>query len=279
MRLRPDSRGFRRSPSKASGRSQAGSSGKHARRSTRHQAPCRGPRTPPPEMMVSHGDPHPHCTTRLAGLPQICKAGRGLASLLAALLASPVVAALWASSALASATSISSVQETLNVGVRSLTVGPSSVGMCSGASPLTFPTGHCDSPQITITNGPVGGHIAVNGTSAVPSDKNGNDWTLCGGTGGAACSATDQFGQTVPGPDQYNEWDWAPNGAPHYVQVLSTSPQCDGAFDTPVTTNEFVGCRASPGQAADETLHLIGPTQSEDQSPTFCTSVVWTAVP
>jgi hypothetical protein len=188
------------------------------------------------------------------------------ASLLAALFIGPLGVFLWASSAEASPSG--TVQETINVAVRSLTVSPGSVGMCSSTSPLTSPNGLCQSPTVTITNGQAAGNIDVSGANAVPSDESGNDWTLYSSLSGP------------PGVNQYEEGTYsvdypvyAPGSTvPAPGALLTTTPQCDLAI-----SNE--SCYAQAGQASHEYVELEGPSSSSDQSPIFSTSVTWTAAP
>jgi hypothetical protein len=198
-------------------------------------------------------------------------------------IAGAVVAAafLAAGAALAAAPS-GSLTETIDVGVRSLTVSPPAVSICSPASPLTSPNGDCPSSDfIAVTNGPVGGHIDVNGTDAVPSDG-GTHWTLCSYY--VDCAGPGFGSGHLPGSDQY-----ATGAYQTYDQFgdavgpfLENSPECDTSW------SGLAGARVSglgvcvpvsANQTASEYLYVRGPSSSTDQSPTFTTSVTWTAVP
>jgi hypothetical protein len=178
-------------------------------------------------------------------------------------LAAAAVAAVPVGSALAA--SSGSVAETITVAVRSVTVSPTSVAMCSSSAPLTFPNGTCRASGITITNGSASGHIDVQGANAVPSD-NGTNWTPCGSSAGTSCTGTNG-----PGQDQYATIvnSIGPSGT-----ILSNSPECDYGFDGSTS-----GCTAASGQSATENINVTGPSASTDSSPTFTSSVTWTAVP
>jgi hypothetical protein len=169
------------------------------------------------------------------------------------------------------ATPSGTVTETINVGVRSLTISPTSVTMCTPQSPLTFPNGFCQSPNITITNGAAGGHVEVNGASALPNDGSGNGWALCGGTG-LTCS-NGVAPNVVPGADQYEEGTGNTGGGLSGPDLTST-PACDTSFDSGGT-----GCVSTPGQVSTEFVGITGPSSSSDQSPMFSTTVSWTAAP
>ena len=189
-----------------------------------------------------------------------------------------LVAAATAGGAVA-ATSGASVTETINVGLRSLTVSPTSAALCTPASPLTLPNGNCVSPTITITEGPAGGHVDVNGADATPVQVLGNSWVLCSPAAGSPlCLGASNLtiGGTNPGTDQYYE-QTAPNTGPSFGNVgtvLSNTPACDLAFDS-----AHGDCVANPAQSATEVIGLIGPTSSNDQSTSFTSSVTWTAAP
>jgi hypothetical protein len=189
------------------------------------------------------------------------------ATRVAAALAGSLAAAVLIPAGLATAASSGTVDETINVGVLSVTVSTSAVTLCSSASPLTFPNGTCESPNITITNGTTPANIEVSGADAVPSDG-GTEWTLCQVlkvSGPTPCDGSDN-----PGADQYSEF--TQGGGPQLDGP--GSPQCDTAFDPSPTP----GCSASAGQSASESIGLTGPSSSTDPSSTFKSSVTWTAV-
>jgi hypothetical protein len=153
--------------------------------------------------------------------------------------------------------------ETIDVGVRSVSISPTEITICSQA-PLTFPNGICRADGITVTNGQVGGHIDVNGGDAVPSDA-GTGWTLCTAIVGGTCTGS----SSEPGQDEYSQYTTATTGA---GPAMTISPQCDTAFDG-------TDCSAGPGQTKTEDIVLTGPSAVTDTSSTFTTSVTWTAVP
>jgi hypothetical protein len=195
--------------------------------------------------------------------------------LVATLVSATTGAIVCVASALAAPTPNATVQQTIYVAVRSVTVSPNSVSMCSADAPLTFPNGDCYLPLgsgITITNGGVGGHIDVQGASAQPADG-GQDWTLCGGV--VPCT-----GNGSPGVDQFTEFG---QGTKPFIGggdvTFTTSPQCDMAFDNSPYGVGSPGCMTTPGQEAVEYTDLVGPSSSTDQSQSFTTSVTWMAVP
>lgn len=162
----------------------------------------------------------------------------------------------------ASASGTGAVTATINVGsqVLSLTVSPSSISFCTPQSPLTFPNGTCiASAPVVVTYGTTSGHIDVNGADAVPQDS-GTHWTLCGGSG-AACTKANN----TPGLDQY-ELGTSSNF------ILTNTPQCDTAFNDTCLP-------VSPGQPANETYLLEGPSSSTSSASTFTTTITWTALP
>lgn len=183
-----------------------------------------------------------------------------------------------ATAGVALGSSSGTVSDTINVAVRSLTVSPTSVSMCTPSSPLTFPNGQCSSPNITVANGQAGGdHIQVQGTNAVPSDvvdhgQSPPDWALCFGAG---CGTSGH-----PGGDQYSQQTETTSILQTLNQTfgvaLSTTPTCDFGFGGD-QTNE--NCLGAAGESVGETLLLTGPTSSTDQSPTFSSAVTWTAAP
>ncbi|HEX6488363.1 MAG TPA: hypothetical protein VF137_05740 [Candidatus Dormibacteraeota bacterium] len=181
-----------------------------------------------------------------------------------------------------------SVTATIDIAVRSVTVTPSTItyGNCVDGSGQSTATGlvaggacNTGATTITITNGPVGGTIDVNGADAIPSD-NGTHWTLCGGNGAPNCTGSSNptqppypiFAGNLPGPNQFAEEtnSTAANGG----TILSGTPQCDRAFANPAV------CTATAGQVATgEVLTLWGPQSWTDPSLTFTTVVTWTAAP
>ncbi len=214
---------------------------------------------------VSETRPPPLRTSR--GCWKAC-ASTAVATLAAALLAA----------AATHADTTGSVTETISVSppvTYSLTVSPASVNVCSSQEPLGFPNKASYSDPITVTSGPVAADIDVNGADAGPADG-GTPWTLCGGTGGPACSIFNDGAFSIPGKDQYLEQtDNSASPGP----LLTSTPQCDTAFTAGHS------CAAAPNQSsprgpasAGYAVLLEGPSQSTDPSATFTTSVTWTAV-
>jgi len=163
-----------------------------------------------------------------------------------------------------------SVNATINVQVpiKSITLtlpSPSlTYGSCTGgnsnASSMGFPNGECNTALYTVaSSGNVTEAIDVNGGAAVPSDggATGPSWALCF----AACAS----GGPVPGVDQYNNLTNGPGGE----AALTTTPQCDTAFTSCAT--------AAPGASVSEDLIVRGPSSSTDTSPSFSTTVTYTA--
>jgi len=163
-----------------------------------------------------------------------------------------------------------SVNATINVQVpiKSITLTLPSVtltyGGCTGgsstATAMGFPNGECTTPSYTVTSsGNVTEAIDVNGGAAVPSDggATGPSWALCF----AACA-----NGPLPGVDQYNNLTNGPGGE----AALTSTPQCDTAFTSCAT--------AAPGASVSETLIVRGPSSSTDTSPSFSTTVTYTAL-
>lgn len=157
----------------------------------------------------------------------------------------------------------------------SLTVSPTSAayGGCFGGNSsvgaLGFPNGGCDITPVTVTNTSTAStaHIDVNGANAAPSDG-GTQWVLVAPPVGS-----------VPGKDQYSESTLpAPGTCGVFCSdnmALGNSPICDQVFH-PAATD---ACAATPGQVGSERVSMRGPSSSTDSSPTFTTSITWTAGP
>jgi hypothetical protein len=198
-----------------------------------------------------------------------------------------VVAILAATAAAAAAggalgaTPTATLSESINAGVRSLTVSPTSVSICSPASPLSPPNGRCRGGPVTVTNGPVGGHIDVAGADAAPSDGSGNGWVVCGSVSAPACTGppvdpSNPRSQIYPGQNQYLEGVgqlYSGDGNLYGVD-LSNTPECDQSWRPP-----SFSCAVSAGETGNEVITVVAPSASTDQSPTFTTSITWTAVP
>lgn len=190
-----------------------------------------------------------------------------------------VMAMLISGSASAATPGSASLSVSMNVGVRAVTISPTSLVLCDPQTPLTFPSGNCTSPFITVTNGAAGGHIDVNGANALPNDGSGNGWQLCNRGQPSTCGnpAGSSF---EPGQDQYSlSTAGSINTGEFGFASMSNTPQCDTAFDVVPNNNGSLGCAASAGMSSTEFLFVVGPAASSDQSPIFSTTVTWTAVP
>ncbi len=195
----------------------------------------------------------------------------------------------------AAAGTAGSVTATIPIAILSLTVSPSTViydncqGGNSTAHALGFPNGDCNTAGregvlplptglpparafIIITNSGAGGHIQVQGSDAVPQGG-GPHWTLCSQI--RTCSGPGITARAKnPGADQFNEITRAePTGSPG--PELANTPQCDGAFKGGFGRD----CgRALAGEAAAESLQVIGPASSTSPATSFTTTVTWTVV-
>ncbi|HTW05883.1 MAG TPA: hypothetical protein VME46_00115 [Acidimicrobiales bacterium] len=197
----------------------------------------------------------------------------------------------WAQPASA-ASSSGSTTATFAVVVRSITVTPASValGTCSGgsstANSLGFPNGTCQSASgaVTITNGPVAGHIDMQAANAIPSDG-GTAWALCqpGSETPSPCSGSSSSSGKDPGANQFELETAATSDASPFTDgsPIGATAACDEQFDVTSSTTflSAATCSAAAGQSADETLALTGPTSSTDTSASFSIAVTWTAVP
>jgi hypothetical protein len=173
--------------------------------------------------------------------------------------------------------------------VRSITVSPSTVtyGNCDftpGQANLTFPNGECSttvSPGpgqpagITITNGDAAGHVDVQTTVFVPSDK-GTPWIPCVSDSSFStapkCTGPAGTGTFMyPGVDEFAvaTTDVGLSGGGPY---LGQNPNCDTQFDAG-------DCVAAAGASTVEALEMTGPSSSSDSSLSFNETVTWTAAP
>jgi hypothetical protein len=158
----------------------------------------------------------------------------------------------------ASTTPIKSVTVTLPSGVTVLDYGSCSGGSSAPAA-LGFPNATCSTAQYTVTsNGNTSEQIDVQGSIAQPSDGSASVWQLCDPTVSPCAGAQ-------PGPDQYENLVLGSSASVY----LTAAPREDAAFGTSTV---------APGQSATETLRIIGPQSSTDQSQTFSMTVSYTAV-
>jgi hypothetical protein len=175
--------------------------------------------------------------------------GLGAAGVLGAcLLAGPAQGAPTKSTALTATVTVSAQFKSVSLSSSSETFGNCSGGS-STASTLGFPNGGCVTPVFTLTNsGTVPEGIDMQAGSMIPSD-NGTPWALVDGSQGSS-----------QGVDQY--------ALGNINQVwLSPGPTLDPA----------AGAALQPNATASDNLHLAGPTASTDASPSFSTSVLYTA--
>jgi hypothetical protein len=154
--------------------------------------------------------------------------------------------------------------------VRSITVSPSTgtFGDCNDnnglfISTLTIPGGFCrlgavnDEQYVTVTNGPVAGHVYVNGADAVPT-SGGSGWTL------GENPAADVFTETSIGR------------VANITHPLSATPTCDPAAN-PISADDI--CAAASNGSFDESLEIFAPTGSTATSTQMQVTTTWTAVP
>jgi hypothetical protein len=136
--------------------------------------------------------------------------------------------------------------------VKSVTVSVSSLtyGSCSGGSStagqLGFPNATCSTASYIVTNGNAAAQIDVTGADAVPSSGL-THWTLV---------------PNMPGQDQYTEGIVGTT-----FTLLTNSPQSDRSFGS-----------AAAGYSQSEAAIIGGPSSSTDASPTFTTTITYTAI-
>jgi hypothetical protein len=168
--------------------------------------------------------------------------------------------------ALPAAAASGSVATTVNIAMVSLTVSPGAVTLaqCSGGNStptrLGFPNATCTGGTVTVTNSGAGSHISMQGGNAIPSD-NGTPWSLICPASTPQCATW-----STPGADQFGLELIFPIGGGEFV--LPT-PQPDVMFGT--------GGAATSGQSVPEPVDLWGPASSTDPSPSFTTTITWTA--
>ena len=184
----------------------------------------------------------------------------------------------------ATPTSGSSTTVSVTAGIRSVSVSTTAVVLseCSiwysgtytqTGSTLDFPDGGCLSPTpVTITNGPVAGHIDVSTTNAT-SESGAIPWKPCG-----AAAVQCAGGLFTPGMDQFMiSMATAHSGG--YAYAVGTNAACDHTFDTSAAGTSAPACTAGPGQAATEWFDLHGPSASSIPNTSWTFTVTWTAVP
>ncbi len=161
--------------------------------------------------------------------------------------------------------------------VRAVTVNTnaaqSTLDQCSGGSTstLVIPGGHCGKDGlVTITNGPVAGHINVNGASAAPQDG-GIGWSLAP-TGGASIISTPSPAGFL-GTNMYAEQNASSTQPGIWI---GNNPACDLAFTAAAPIGS---CAAAAGQSTTEGLGVYAPTATTDSSSSFTITTTWTAVP
>jgi hypothetical protein len=213
-------------------------------------------------------------------LPRVIAVAAGAVGLVATMVVLPASAATTGSN--------SSTVGLLPPAVRSINVSPATAqfGNCvdntgaasSDPTELPFPNGSCQvgtvgtivTGGITITNGPVAGHVYVNGQNATPADA-GTPWTM----EPAANVAT-----TLPGVDQFAEETLGSNSFTDTTneQVFDTTPVCDLGF-TQVGVPATSSCAATANELSTEALAIDGPSSSTDTNGPFTITTTWSAVP
>jgi hypothetical protein len=137
------------------------------------------------------------------------------------------------------------------------------------------PLGFCLTQAVTITNGPVGGHIWVGGTNAAGTNGTGT-WTL---QTGAPTQDTYTLGTFIPAK--------IITGAggqtfllPEHGFNMTTSAACDTTYDASAGTAPVNApdCAATANQAVTEYLGTQGAQTSTGTATIFGFSATWTAV-
>jgi hypothetical protein len=195
----------------------------------------------------------------------------GLKPALGALLLAGVIAALGSVPASASGPanlSVSVLSTSAPVKSVTLNIGNDSYTNCTGGNStgtaIGYPNGHCTGTSpVQITNGSAAATILVNGADMVPSN-NGTHWTLCGASGGPACTGS------LPGLDQYSEAiSSSLSGVP--LQLLGNTTVCDTIFDSACTGS-------GPNVQQTEYLAITGPSSSSESAGlTWTSTITWTA--
>ncbi len=203
-----------------------------------------------------------------------------------------VVAAVGALGAPAGADA--TVQGTVSMATRSVTVDTTSVAYddceispyatadaSQSTAGLPTPNGVCStSDTFTVTNGQIPDWIEVSTGRFEPDSTVGPPWDICNFTGGSfttaigdlTCSGTAFSGGQLPGQNQAE------------VQLVSSGdnapigpyPRCAGTIDP-------AGCTTTQGAAAGASgtfgLDMTGPQSVQSTSPSFSDAITWTAVP
>jgi hypothetical protein len=152
----------------------------------------------------------------------------------------------------------------VSLSVRSVTVSPT-VFIFNGcvdssqnpANGLVVPMGECISPSLTVTNGGTPGHINVHATNFAGSA--GGTWTI-----------SDAF---PTGTDQANLELRAAIG----TYPVSTTDRCDKAWS--LAQNPQDPCVAQAGQSVTEAPLVRAPSSSTSSSPSYSTTITWSALP
>jgi hypothetical protein len=153
--------------------------------------------------------------------------------------------------------------QTVTPNIVSVTISTPNVafGNCSGgnspASAVGTPNGQCQTPPVMVTLGGAANSVSVQATNAMPG-SGGQQWVLCGSD--VACA-----GGSTPGADEFR-MKAVDNSNPGSQTQLGHIAQCDASF----------GCGPASGSRT-EYVQLTGPTSSTNKSPTFNTTITWTA--
>ncbi len=151
---------------------------------------------------------------------------------------------------------------------------------------------------VNVTNVDNAGEIDVMASNMEPSDGTGTPWQLCethdsipNGLGFPLASddpsdptcdgpmTTDLNDQFGPGPaaDQYLQAIMGKDGDGDPVAFpVSSSPVCDLSFSFEDYENT---CIAEVGESSAQTLVMMGPASSTDESTQFSNTVTWVALP
>lgn len=152
--------------------------------------------------------------------------------------------------------------------IRSVTVEPEAFEFpwCWSATDretegLTFPNGRCQSTPLVVTNGDAPAHVFVH-ASPFEGSEGGPTWAIVSAS-------------SLPGEDEatIELFTQGEDGG-----SASDVNGCDANW-TPTNTEPGERCAAEPGQSLEEFVHVTGPSASTNASPSFSTTITWTAMP
>jgi hypothetical protein len=175
----------------------------------------------------------------------------------------------------------------------------SCLGGSSTSVTLGFPDGQCALlDPVNVTNVDDAGEIDVMASNMEPSDGTGTPWQLCQTHDsipddlGFPLASDDPSDPTCDGPmttDLNDEFQPGP-AADQYLQAIegkdedgdliafpvSSTPVCDLSFSIEDDANT---CIAQVGESEAQTLVIMGPSSSTDESTQFSNTVTWVALP